>query len=267
VWVLVKETLVAGDGFSVVDVRCGCDRSGWSEPEESAGYGIVFVRSGCFRRESDGVVALVDAASVYFEAPGRVQRVAHPHDGGDRCTVLELEEAFALSLLPGRPDLPVLPVFSTAHEDLAHRRLIATRDPLEAEEHVVSVATALFRRVAGLRLGGGRAATRKERRRVVDTAREALAVDPRLPLRDLAKLASVSPYHLSRIFVADTGEPISRYRNRIRTRLALDRISNGDRSLARVAADLGFADHGHMTRVIRAEAGAPPSWLRDLLRP
>jgi len=261
--VVTAATLVAGDGFSVVDVRrAGCG-SGWSLPETSTGYGIVFVRNGCFRRESDGVVALVDPASVYFEAPGRVQRIAHPHDGGDRCTVLELEEQFALSLLPGTPDLPVLPVFSTAHEDLAHRRLIATRDVLEAEEHVMSVATALFRRVSGKRVDR-RAA---ERRRIVRIAREALAVDTQLPLRELARLAAVSPYHLSRIFTTETGETISRYRNRIRTRLALDRITSGDRSLARVAADLGFADHAHLTRVIRAEAGAPPSWLRDLLRP
>ena len=254
---IARETLVAGEGFSVADLR-RAHEAGWSRPEESQGYGIVFVRNGWFRRDCGGAVALLDPATVHFDMPGQVQRLA----GEGRCTVLELEEQFALSLLPGTPDLPSQPVFSTAHEDLAHRRLIVTRDPLEAEEHVVCVATALFRRVSGLR-----AVTRADRRKAIDVAREALAVDPRLPLRELAKQASVSPYHLSRIFAADTGETISRYRNRIRTRLALDRITSGDRSLARVAADLGFADHAHLTRVIRAEAGAPPSWLRDLLRP
>jgi transcriptional regulator GlxA family with amidase domain len=46
----------------------------------------------------------------------------------------------------------------------------------------------------------------------------------------------------------------------------LERVAAGERSLARIAADLGFADHAHLTRVVRRQAGAPPSNLRELLR-
>ena len=42
----------------------------------------------------------------------------------------------------------------------------------------------------------------------------------------------------------ETGETISRYRTRLRVRLAVERIAGGERCLARVAAELGFADAG-----------------------
>jgi AraC-like DNA-binding protein len=52
---------------------------------------------------------------------------------------------------------------------------------------------------------------------------------------------------------------------RLRARAALDRIAGGDDQLARLAADLGFADQAHLTRVVRAETGATPSALRAAL--
>lgn len=263
---LAKETLHAGDGFEVVDVRCGCGRSGWSDAEESRGYGIVFVRSGCFHRTSDGVEAVLDPATVYFEAPGREQRIAHPYDGGDRCTALELEPGLLLSLLADAPALPLEPVFTIAAEDLQHRRLLTPSDPLETEERVVSLAASVLTRVAGTRVEAGRPATSAARRRLAASAREALAREPALSLLELARRLAVSPHHLSRVFAAETGETVSRYRNRIRSRLALERIADGEPSLARLAAELGFADHAHLTRVVRSEAGAPPSRLRHLLR-
>jgi transcriptional regulator GlxA family with amidase domain len=67
------------------------------------------------------------------------------------------------------------------------------------------------------------------------------------------------------VFRAQTGETLSRYRNRVRVRLALERLADGERSLARLAVELGFADHAHLTRVVRAEHGAPPAELRGLL--
>jgi AraC-like DNA-binding protein len=263
---LVRRTLVAGDGFSVVDVRCGCGRGGWSAPEESHGYGLVFVRSGCFRRTSDGVESFLDAATAYFEAPGREQRVAHPHDGGDRCTGIVLAPWLVLSLLADHPALPLEPVFTSAADDLGHRRLLATADPLEAEERVVALAAGVLCRVAPARVDAGRPATTHLRRRIVDAAREALSADPRISLVAIARAIAVSPHHLSRVFAAETGETVSRYRNRVRARLALERIAEGEPSLARLAAELGFADHAHLTRVIRREAGAPPSRLRQELR-
>jgi AraC-like DNA-binding protein len=67
------------------------------------------------------------------------------------------------------------------------------------------------------------------------------------------------------VFHAETGESLTRLRNRLRVRAALDRLADGDRDLAGLAADLGFADHAHLTRAMRAEVGDPPSRVRRLL--
>jgi AraC-like DNA-binding protein len=116
------------------------------------------------------------------------------------------------------------------------------------------------RRVAGGRPGGARA-----RRAVVDGARELLAADPERSLPELAYALAVSPHHLSRVFSAATGHSVSRHRMRLRARAALERLAGGERNLARLAADLGFADQSHLCRVVRQETGRAPSALRLLL--
>jgi AraC-like DNA-binding protein len=107
------------------------------------------------------------------------------------------------------------------------------------------------------------------RRALTDEAREAIASGrPEASgLVPLARHLEVSPSHLSRTFRSETGMSVTRYRNRIRVTAALDRIEQGEQDLARLAADLGFADHAHLTRTVRAETGRPPAALRRLLNP
>jgi AraC-like DNA-binding protein len=49
-------------------------------------------------------------------------------------------------------------------------------------------------------------------------------------------------------------------------RRVLERLAAGEPSLARLAADLGFADHAHLTRVVREQLGHTPTQLRHLLQ-
>jgi len=112
------------------------------------------------------------------------------------------------------------------------------------------------------RVEPGRAATARARRALVDDAREALAVDPDHSLADLAATLNVSATHLSRLLRAATGHTIARHRMRLRARAALDRLAGGEQQLARLAADLGFANQSHLCRVIRNETGHTPSSLR-----
>ncbi|GAA4086563.1 hypothetical protein GCM10022248_65360 [Nonomuraea soli] len=48
---------------------------------------------------------------------------------------------------------------------------------------------------------------------------------------------------------------------------ALDRLEQGEPSLALLAADLGFADQAHLTRTVRHHLGHTPTALRRLLTP
>ena len=76
---------------------------------------------------------------------------------------------------------------------------------------------------------------------------------------------SLQPFRYFWKYSALTGMSVPDYRNRLRVRLALDRIAAGERSLSTVAADLGFADEAHLARTVRRETGRPPSHLRTEL--
>jgi AraC-like DNA-binding protein len=264
---LAKTSLVVSRDFAVETVQCRCGTTGWSEPEKVARYGIVFVRQGCFHRRLNGTDSFVDPTVVYFERPDDEQQIAHPA-GGDLCTALYLSEAMLSAMWGGEPGLPDEPLATDAKTDLQQRLLLAAllrSDTAEVEEQLVGLASGVLERSAPRRLASGRPATRWARRSAVSAAREALAESPRTGLIELARRVAVSPHHLSRVFKDETGMTISRYRNRLRVRLALERLAAGEPCLARLAADLGFADQAHLARVVRRELGATPSRLRDRL--
>ncbi|HTB49525.1 MAG TPA: helix-turn-helix domain-containing protein, partial [Solirubrobacteraceae bacterium] len=66
-------------------------------------------------------------------------------------------------------------------------------------------------------------------------------------------------------FRSVTGHTISRHRMRLRARSALERFAGGESDLARIAADVGFADQSHLCRVIGQETGHTPAALRQAL--
>jgi AraC family transcriptional regulator len=74
-----------------------------------------------------------------------------------------------------------------------------------------------------------------------------------------------SPFHLARQFRAATGQTIARHLLRLRLSLALERIAAGETSLARLASDLGFAHHSHLTARFHAMFATTPSQLRTIL--
>ena len=182
-------------------------------------------------------------------------------------TATVLAPGTVAELWGGDPELPAGPLFSDAALDLEHRQLVALAplvDAFELAERAILLLAGALGRAHPARLVSGRPSTAAERLRGVEDARELIAASPRLGLLELARAVAISPHHLSRIFSERTGETISRYRNRIRVRIALDRLAGGEPSLARLAADLGFADHAHLTRVVREEVGHAPSLLRRL---
>jgi AraC-like DNA-binding protein len=112
----------------------------------------------------------------------------------------------------------------------------------------------------------GRPGTAAAYRRVAELAQAEMLAEPALGLVEVSRRVGCSPHHLSRVFSRLTGAGLSRYRNRLRVGLALERLGDGEADLAALAADLGFADHAHLTRTIRAHTGRTPTACRDLLR-
>ncbi|RNL87608.1 helix-turn-helix domain-containing protein [Halostreptopolyspora alba] len=247
--------------FAVNTVVCAEDHPGWSAPETSGDVRIVLVRRGTFVLRSAGARVTVDRRTGYLELPGQERRFAHPA-GGDVCTSITVAPSLWEELSDGRGLPPAVPV--DGRLDLEHRLLLRTAgDGFAGLERLLSLVARTLR---GRRPspGGG-----PGRRALARLARDAVLADhpDSHDLRGLARLLGVSPSHLSRTFLHHTGVSLSRFRTRVRVERALDRIEDGESDLAALAADLGFADQAHLTRVMRAETGRPPAAVRRLLDP
>jgi len=86
-----------------------------------------------------------------------------------------------------------------------------------------------------------------------------------LSLSDIAAAAHLSPFHLSRIFKKATGVTPHQYLLQVRVNSARSLLTAGagDRSLAEVAAAVGFSDQSHLTRHFKRMLGVTPKQLRQ----
>jgi AraC family transcriptional regulator len=82
----------------------------------------------------------------------------------------------------------------------------------------------------------------------------------------LAAAVGVHPTHLARVFRAYHGLTLGEYARRLRIDWAARELAGGDRSIAQVAADGGFADQSHFTRAFKRETGLTPAQFRSLRR-
>jgi AraC-like DNA-binding protein len=264
---LVSHTVLDYAGIEVAEVACRHRSGRGAETEPSSGYGLVFVRRGCFVRHADGAREVLDPTVAFARAPGQEQHYDHPTDAGDDCTALTFDEPTAAALWGAAP--PERPLTVSARLDFAHRQLLAEgrrgADPDALYEHAVNLAAATLSQSEPEPLHAARPSSRRARRRLVHDTREALAEAPARALPALARELGVSPHHLSRVFHAHTGHTIAQHRLQLRGRAALERIANGEDSLARLAAELGFADQSHLTRTIRQQTGHTPTQLRTLI--
>jgi AraC-like DNA-binding protein len=265
---LTVRPLFARDGISLADVACR-HGGGRGEAEPAPGHMLVMVRRGCFVRTADGVENVLDPTVAYCVNPGEEQRYHHPHDDGDDCTAIGVDPAIAASLRGGNPHLPPIGVPVPPALDLAHRALLAAArrgdDGHQLYERTLRLVVAVLGTADPVLVVSGRPAGQRAGHALAAAAREALAERPERSLPELAGELAVSPHHLSRVFSAATGHTISRHRMRLRTRAALEHLAGGESDLARLAADLGFADQSHLCRVVRSETGVVPSVLRRLL--
>jgi AraC-like DNA-binding protein len=225
----------------------------WAEPILTQQHRLLLVRSGAFRFRSDGVEAIADPTLGWASEPGcEAQTGLLPC--GDVCTVIgvapELWRSFA-----GRV------VRVDAGMELAHRLLLRA---MRSGDLDYAAAEALSGLLPGRDGDGSETGTA-----VVEAAREAILTDHPAAsgLIPLARHLEISPFTLSRAFHRRTGLSLTRYRNRIRVSRALHRLEEGERDLAGLAADLGFADQAHLTRTMTAHTGYAPGRVRTLLGP
>ncbi|MGN9764574.1 helix-turn-helix domain-containing protein [Micromonospora sp. SD12] len=268
-------------GISLSEVRCGVEKRGWTAPTVLLRHEVNLGWSGAYRRRINGRTTFSDATSLLLTRPGDEMQVSHPL-GCDTFTRLEIEPAVLAEHRGGARWLATAGWDGTSDTalDLAHRMLVTEfrrgLDPFEMAERLHGFLGRVLDFVNGRaeppgadlgRVVNRRPATAAAHRRLADRAREVLMVrDFSLTLDQVAREVGASPHHLSRVFQRVTGSSLTAYRNRLRVRAVLDTLAEADdRPLRAVAAEHGFADQAHLTRVLREHVGHPPARLRRLL--
>jgi AraC family transcriptional regulator len=140
---------------------------------------------------------------------------------------------------------------------------------LYAESLANILAVHLLRNYAQRRAGqiaeGGNVRQLPQSRAVADAIRfiQDHYAEP-ITLEDISAHVHLSPYHLARLFKQATGDSPHHYLIQVRLTSARALLSagSGQRSLAEIAAAVGFSDQSHLTRHFKRQFGVTPKQLR-----
>ena len=90
------------------------------------------------------------------------------------------------------------------------------------------------------------------------------ATGGRCRIEDLARTVQLSPRQLRTLMIAETGLSPKQLSRQFRFDGVVARLADGDRTLAQIAAENGYADQAHLTREFRQMAGCTPTqWLAE----
>jgi AraC family transcriptional regulator len=114
------------------------------------------------------------------------------------------------------------------------------------------------------RVPAARASTRQELHARVQRGRQAIdeMLTENLPLKNIARLAHLSPFHFHRAFSAVFGETPHAYRTRRRLERASRMLKETDVPVTDVCLDTGFESVGSFSTLFRRRYGASPKKFR-----
>ena len=81
---------------------------------------------------------------------------------------------------------------------------------------------------------------------------------------DVAEAVGISPYHLSRLFHANTGKTMKEYLSDERIETACRLLAASERSIPEIASLLRFCDQSYFTAVFHRKTGMTPARWRSL---
>ena len=249
-------------------------------------YGLGLVEAGAQRSASGRGPVAAYAGDLIASNPGEVHD-GQPLDGATRRWRMVYLEPSVLASMGADPlnantacaEL-MRPVFQNPALRLALSRLLTllqhwdavmqttTADALACEESLVAVCAPLHAQsTMGATFGVADAAAHSTVGIELQHLREQLADDPLSPptLTDMAVTAGMSKFQLLRRFEKAFGLTPFAWVLQQRAERARRSIRAGNR-LADAAADSGFADQSHMTRIFARQFGFTPGALRKVSR-
>jgi AraC-like DNA-binding protein len=244
-----------------------CERGDrlWDEVNDiGEGAHVVFPRTRVVIAQDGSHPVLVTPNDVVYYRPHQLYRRELRDARGDRSLWLEV----APEHFRGAPAGPARPsgagTYLLAVGVARHLRAEPEPDRLLAEEAALRLLDDAVADAAPP-APGGRARTRADHADLAEAAKELLTArmaEP-LALRRVAAALFVSPFHLARVFRAQTGFTLTGYVHSLRLRAAVDRLAAEPRTdLSRLALDLGYCSPSHFSDRFRSTFGRPPSTLR-----
>ena len=260
--------LLEGETFEVGEFRCAPVHPLWQEVNDNIGPRphLVFPQTSVYIDQGRSHRVLATPNHVVFYPSHALYRRELHDPRGDLCVFVTLDPGLFAELV-GDAAVPL--GSSDAETYLAVRVLVRelrearTADYLEVEEE-------LHRLVARAASGRGaprppaRASTRRSHRDLAEGAKDVLArrLTESPSLHELAGELHTSPFHLVRVFRAETGFTLHDYRLHLRLRRALDHLVDSDRDLTWIAHAVGFCSLSHFSGSFRTKFGVAPSAVR-----
>ncbi len=269
------QTLAAGPGWHVRDVRCGAGPHDRPFEERHASVCIAAVTQGTFQYRSAQGAALLAPGAVLLGNYGHCFECGHAHGVGDRCLSVHFAPDFweaTVAAVPGAraatfaiPRLPPTPSLEPLIASLV--AACRDRDAAELEELALCLAGAVATMLQG-KGGAGRAVSLRIERRISDAVRriehgEADAGLAQSSLGALAREAAMSPYHFLRVFRQIVGMTPHQYVLRMRMNRAAVALRLTHAPVSTIAFDAGFNDLSTFNRRFRRIMGASPSAFRS----
>jgi AraC-like DNA-binding protein len=252
----VETLMFRSDAVAVGKFRCAADHPLFRDSGPCSHHTFVFPRTVTAIRFDSGPKFVATPASVVFYNQNQIytRSKISEADESDWFTIADDLLAELLSTDDLRRPFRVAQGMIDAETFLRQRRLFDSNevDALEIEESVLGV----LRRILPAAEQASNAAVERAKAMV------AAAPSRNFSLRELSRQAGVSPFRLCRAFRAATGQTLTRFRDTLRLRLALDRLRDPSVDLTDLSLDLGYASHSHFTARFRRHFGIVPSAAR-----
>jgi transcriptional regulator GlxA family with amidase domain len=149
-----------------------------------------------------------------------------------------------------------------------HEEITAAREdfPLAVKTHLCDLLFALSRhyRRAGVQWEDHRPRDFERLREVFSHLRKNCH-EP-VSLRQMARLAHMSPQYFCRFFKTVTGNTLTEYVLRMRVDLAMDYLSSSAMPVTEIAYAAGFSSHSYFDRVFKRLRGVTPQEYRRQLK-
>jgi AraC family transcriptional regulator len=231
---------------------------------------VVLPLAGVFaKHDAPGRQVIGTPSHAVFVAADTPYRISFPGAIGDRALILRFGDELAPEHVDRHGEAGLASNGLLTAPAMMLRNLLGARldqgeaDDFEAESIGLDLLNASFEAIRRAK-PALRPSALKRRMRALERVKEAIAVAPsaKWSVARLAKLASLSPFHLCHIFRHMTGTSVYEYVLHERLAHSLDAVLDGDDNLTSIALDTGFASHSHFTARFRGFFGCTPAALR-----